>query len=47
MLAVFNYFSDNKSNGYKMTEFRAHWAELSAEDKAQLKAGIEDGTLNY
>lgn len=29
------------------TEMAREWKQLSAEDKAQIKAGIQDGTLNY
>ena len=47
MLDVFNYFSENKTNGYKLAQFKADWAKLTDKDKLQLKIGIADGTLNY
>ena len=34
--------------GYtNLPEFAADWAQLNAKDKAQIKSGILDGTLNY
>lgn len=47
MLDVFNYMSDNKSNGYKLATFKNDWSNLTDQDKADLKAGIGDGTLTY
>jgi hypothetical protein len=55
MLKVYDYFSDavvqdngkKTRNGYNIAQFRKDWAALSAESKAQLIAGVEDGTLNY
>lgn len=54
MLKVYDYFSDLTMDGtkkvrndYKIAQFRADWQQLSPESKAQLIAGIEDGTLNY
>lgn len=47
MLDVFNYFSDNKTNGYKLAAFKADWSQLTDKDKADLKTGIADGSLNY
>lgn len=47
MVQVFEYLSDNKTSDYKLTQFRADWAELSDKDKADLKRGIGDGTLTY
>jgi hypothetical protein len=47
MLDVFNYMSDNKTNGYKLASFKADWSKLTDQDKADLKAGIGDGTLTY
>lgn len=46
MLAVFKFFSEGYPE-YKMTKFRADWALLTDQDKADLKNGIADGTLNY
>lgn len=46
MLAVFKFFSAGYPE-YKMTDFRKDWAELTDEDKTQLKAGIADGSFNY
>lgn len=31
----------------KPQEFRKDWAELSPQDKEDLKSGIENGTLTY
>jgi len=47
MLKVFHFFSDNKTNDYKIAAFRADWAALDDESKEQLKNGIENGTLTY
>lgn len=47
MSDVFNYFSDGKTNDYKMSQFRTDWAGLTDQDKADLKRGIGDGTLTY
>lgn len=30
-----------------LARFRAEWADLSDQDKADLKAGMSDGSLNY
>lgn len=30
-----------------LTTFRKEWGELSDTDKAQIRQGIEDGSLNY
>ena len=43
---IYRFFAgDDKS--YTLAKFRKEWAELSDSDKAQIKAGIADGTLNY
>lgn len=47
MLAVYKFFSDNKTNGYKLTDFRAEWAQLADKDKEDLKTGVLDGSFNY
>jgi len=47
MVEVFNFLSDNKSNGYKLTDFRSEWVKLTDQDKVDLKKGVGDGTLNY
>jgi hypothetical protein len=31
----------------KAAQFRLEWAALTAEDKAQLRVGIQNGTLTY
>lgn len=36
-----------KKDGQSLGELAAEIKELSDEDKAQLKAGIEDGTYSY
>lgn len=36
-----------KMPGKTLKEFSAEWARLTGDDKAQLKAGIGDGTLTY
>ena len=41
MVEVMKYF------GMKAGEFRAEWAKLTTEDKAQLTKGIKDGSLTY
>jgi hypothetical protein len=34
--------------GYeKLTDFGKDWRELSAEDKQQIRSGIENGTFTY
>lgn len=47
MSDIFKYFSDNKTNSYTMSDFRADWAKLTDQDKADLKQGLSDGSLNY
>lgn len=54
MLKVYDYFSDlemidgkKKRNGYTIAAFRADWQRLDDESKAQLIAGVADGSLNY
>lgn len=47
MLDVFNYFSENKTNGYKLASFKADWAKLTDKDKSDLKSGIQNGTFTY
>ena len=41
MTDVMRYFD------MKAGEFRAEWSKMTETDKAQLKAGITDGTLTY
>lgn len=42
MLEIKNWF------GYKtIKDFRADWEALTDQDKAQIKAGLSDGTFNY
>lgn len=33
--------------GLNAADFRSQWTKLTAEDKAQLKAGFENGTYTY
>jgi hypothetical protein len=47
MLEVFKYFSDNKTNDYRLAEFRKDWEALSEKDKADLRTGIGNGSLTY
>ncbi len=47
MAQVYNYFSDNGENGYKMATFRDDWKKLTDQDKRDLRTGIGDGTLTY
>ena len=42
---VFKFFKGDTS--YNMSTFRTDWAALSAKDKAEIKEGIGNGTLNY
>jgi len=51
---VYAYFADVRveegkktNNGYTLSQFNAHWKQLSELDKDQLKQGIGDGTLTY
>lgn len=42
ILEIKNFF------GYtKLTEFKADWEKLTDKDKAEIKAGLADGTYNY
>jgi hypothetical protein len=45
MADVFKFFADGTD--YKMSEFRNDWKELTDQDKADLKAGIGNGSLTY
>lgn len=47
MLEVFKFFSDDKTNDYKLAQFRADWMQLTTVDKKQLVDGIKDGSFNY
>lgn len=47
MVQVFQYFSEGKTNDYKMSAFRDDWNQLTDKDKEDLKSGIGDGTYNY
>lgn len=55
MLKVFDFLSDLRidedgkkvRNGYKIAEFRNDWQRLDDTSKAQLIAGVADGTYNY
>lgn len=33
--------------GMDMPTFKREWLKLTAQDKAQIKAGLTDGTLTY
>lgn len=46
MLKVFKFFAEGYPE-YKLAQFRTEWGELTDKDKADLKAGVENGTLNY
>ena len=41
MVEVMRFF------GMQIATFRKEWEKLTDQDKAQLKRGIGDGTLNY
>jgi hypothetical protein len=41
MVEVMKYF------GMKAGDFRTEWSKLTVQDKAQLTAGIKNGTLTY
>lgn len=43
--AAMKYFG--KRNGQTLAEFKGEWDELSAESKAQILAGLNDGSLTY
>lgn len=47
MTEVFKYFSEDKTNDYRLAQFRKEWGELTEQDKADLKWGIGDGSLTY
>jgi hypothetical protein len=47
MLEVYRFFSENKTNGYTLAQFRTEWAKLTPTDKEHLKEGIENGTFDY
>jgi hypothetical protein len=36
-----------KKEGQRIAEFKAEWDALTADNKAQLTAGLSDGTLTY
>lgn len=37
----------NPEHGAGLTAFRAEWAELSSDDKAQIREGLQNGTHTY
>jgi hypothetical protein len=41
---VWNFFKGAVPN---LTAFKKEWGELSEDDKAQIREGIENGTLTY
>jgi hypothetical protein len=43
---VHKYFQ-GEDKDYNLAKFRAQWAELSNDDKTQLREGIGNGTLTY
>lgn len=52
MAAVYRYFSSTYASAAPgkpggLSGFRADWARLSDSDKAQLRAGTENGTFTY
>lgn len=55
MTDVYNFLAGdgkNKPNtdqkaAYPLARFRAHWGELTDQDKADLRTGIGDGSFNY
>ena len=48
ILEIKTYFgARNDGSGKTLKEFRAEWEMLTDKDKADLKAGLVDGTLNY
>ena len=42
---VMEYFG--RREGQTLKDFTVEWGALSDEDKAQLKEGLGDGSLNY
>jgi hypothetical protein len=44
---VYRFFSDNKSNGYTMSQFSAEWKQFSEAERDQIKVGIGNGTFDY
>lgn len=44
---IFTYFSDNKTNGYKLSTFKRHWDELDEVSRQQFRVGIGNGSLTY
>jgi hypothetical protein len=45
---VWTYFkAAYLATGGNLTSFKNDWTELSAEDKAAIRSGIENGTLTY
>jgi hypothetical protein len=47
MVEVFNFFSDGKTNDYKLAQFRKDWGELSEQDKVDLRSGVGNGSFTY
>lgn len=47
MVDVYNYFSDNRKNDYKLATFRTEWSELTDQDKSDLRMGIGNGSFTY
>lgn len=41
MVKVMKFF------GMSTTEFRKEWAQLTDQDREQIKAGVADGSLTY
>lgn len=47
MAEVWRYFADGDTKSFPLGKFREEWAELTDTDKAQLRAGVGNGTLTY
>ncbi len=48
MIEVMDYFGYKRADGKRdVTGFRKDWAMLTEEEKAQLRAGIGNGTFTY
>jgi hypothetical protein len=40
-------YSAIKVDGYRLADFKREWAGLTETDKAQLRAGVGNGSLTY
>lgn len=44
---VKKFFESGGTKWASLKDFRADWEQLTEKDRAEIKAGLDDGTYNY